>query len=315
MSGQGGAANGAAAAEEPMSKRRRLLDAGGPVEDDQVARKKMRGAKVGWLWTAETRSGYTGFDPDTVNQQNPIYVGEYLTSPMGYFSHEGDLPMMRWLYVKGADTRDDDVSYWCPLHVAASNGKLEACQWLYEHGAAKDIKRRMSDSPLTVVFNMSNRRDMSRWLILKGALCKDGSSGDLDFALLRNDLNRYFSAIEERQVLLEWASEHHRTREAFLAFLTGSHSSSHSPSASRNLAKTLHGLPGVLETISDFAGVLKGREARIIRQLAEILPDLNVELDEEWEESDSDESSSNVSEEDDEEDSHDTCNETSGEDE
>ena len=33
-------------ATEPEPKRRRLLDAGGPIEDDETARQKMRDAKV-----------------------------------------------------------------------------------------------------------------------------------------------------------------------------------------------------------------------------------------------------------------------------
>ena len=41
----------------------------------------------------------------------------------------------------------------------------------------------------------------------------------------------------------------------------------------------LSGSSGALETIGSYVGVVRGREARIIRQLTEILPELNKELD------------------------------------
>ena len=40
-------AAGGNAIAEPDLKRRRLLDAGGPIEDDETARRKMRRAKLG----------------------------------------------------------------------------------------------------------------------------------------------------------------------------------------------------------------------------------------------------------------------------
>ena len=125
--------------------------------------------------------------------------------------------------------------------------------------------------------------------------------------------------VEERRTLLEWANVHRRTREAFLVFLMGTlPPPEYSPSALRKLlltrllseqapsqileslssdqhqqlwtnligdkeracpANRLIGASGVFEMIADYAGIVRGREARIIRQLTEILPDLNVELD------------------------------------
>ena len=45
---------------------------------------------------------------------------------------------------------------------------------------------------------------------------------------------------------------------------------------------------GILESIGGYVGIMRGREARIVRQLTEHLPDVIAELDRE---SDSDESS------------------------
>lgn len=43
--------------------------------------------------------------------------------------------------------------------------------------------------------------------------------------------------------------------------------------------RNLSGKAGVLRLIGDHVDVVCGREARIIRQLTELLPDLNKELD------------------------------------
>ena len=328
MSGQGGtdAVNEATRAgggdtAGPELKRRRLLDAGGPIEDDETARRKMRDAGVG------EDGVLTGFDPDDVVGIKCLSgLGEddiFRIKPMGYFATEGDLPMTRWLYVNGADTRDEEVKFYFPMYAAALDGRLEMCKWLGEHGTSKDIKRRNSNdlSPLSVTFGKFHRRDLSRWLVLKGALCKDDGSGDLDLGVMRKDLDRNQHCAAERHLLLEWANGLHQTRQAFFVFLMGTLSPpEYSPSALRNilltrllsekatdqilgsmpqhqqlwenligdeecacLANRLFGASGVLEMIGDYAGVVKGREARIIRQLTEILPDLNVELDQKYE--------------------------------
>ena len=307
---------------EPELKRQRLLDAGGPIEDDETARQKMRDAKV----YMSGGNGITGFNPDDVERR--LHFRGDLISPMGYFAYEGDLPMMRWLYVNGAHTQDEDVDFYIPMCTAALHGDLEACRWLYEHGASKDIKSRTyrDTSPLSIAFDESEKRELCRWFILNGALCKDDDSGDLDLGLMRKDLNRFSGSEAERPVLLKWANGRHRIREAFLVFLMGTlPPPEYSPSAMRKLlikrlqseratdqllgalpcdqyqqlwtnlieitcpANRLFGAPGVLEMIGDYVGVVRGREARIIRQLIEILPDLNAELDEDSSSSEEDE--------------------------
>ena len=183
---------------EPDLKRRRLLDAGGPVEDDETARRKMRKAKVYYKEEDVVFGEFTGFDPESVCQ-TAVFEEDYgPVSPMGYFAELGDLPMMRWLYVNGADTRDPEVELCFPMYMAASGGHLEVCKWLYDHGAAQDIKRRIplwiapiDLSPLGAISRKSHIKRYSllgKWLILKGALCKDDDSGDLDLELIERDL-------------------------------------------------------------------------------------------------------------------------------
>ena len=274
---------------EPVPKRRRLLDAGGPIEDDETARQKMRDAKVYEGGVDGVIGEYVGFDPDNVGDVKIINSKDI--KPMGYFAMKGDLPMMRWLYVNGADTQDLDVADYFPMLMAVTNGgkaknnsaRMEVCKWLFAHGAAKDIKRRSHNgaSPLCIFFPFSNQRDLNRWLILNGALCKDVESGELDVEIAWQDLGvrygRNSNSFKERKALLEWANDLHRPRTSFFLFLSGAHSApQHAYSTRRSTSplRILSGKSGVMELIGDYVGFVRGREARIIRQLTELLPNL-----------------------------------------
>ena len=290
---------------EPDPKRRRLLNAGGPVEDDETARQKMRNARVYKTGVDGINGEYDGFDPDEVMGVRSFspYGGalsrsdaktKYITA-MGYFTKEEDLPMMRWLYVNGADTRDEDVDVCFPMYLAVIGGDLDICEWLFDHGAAKDVKRRTRGewgypngrSPLSIPFGISfgngpYYQTLSRWLILNGALCKDGDSGELDVEIMRQDLGSQYR-IQERKALLDWATDLHRARYSCLLFLSGTISAPKHAYRTRRPSSPVRILSGkseVLELIGDYTGIVCGREAKIIRQLTELLPDLNRELDE-----------------------------------
>ena len=275
-------------APKPEIKRRRLLDAGGPIEDDETARQKMRDARVYERGVDGTEGEFDGFDPDDlgdvksrVSRDDDAHT--YAITAMGYFAMEGDLPMMRWLYVNGADTRDEDIDWNFPMYRATTRGDLGVCKWLFQHGAAGDIKRRTSigDSPLRISFVFSNQRDLSRWLILSGALCKDDESGKLDIEIAWRDLGvrygRNSSSFKERKALLEWANDLHGARTSSLLFLSGALSRpKHAHRTRQNVyhVQLLGGKPGIRELIGDYVGFVRGREARIIRQLTEMLPNL-----------------------------------------
>ena len=282
------ASDGGSDAAKLELKRRRLLDAGGPVEDDEVARQKMRDAEVYERRGDNTFGDYAGFDPDNVADIKIFYWdGKGYIKPMGYFAQKGDLLMMRWLYVNGADTRDVDLFIYFPMFAAARRGHLDVCKWLFDHGAAKDIKRRTREnpgrrrSPLHATFRRSTQRGLSRWLILNGALCKDDNSGKLDVEIMKLDLGGPW-LVEKRKALLEWANDLHRARTSFLLFLSGALSASkltrkHTYKTSRAVSSSLQLLgaePGIRELIGDHVGFVRGREARIIRQLTEMLPKL-----------------------------------------
>ena len=136
----------------------------------------MRDAEVYARGVDGTHGEYVGFDPDNVTEVKSEGVDDKGTpdyneiTPMCYFAKKGDLRMMRWLYVNGADTRDEQLMSWFPMLRAALRGNLAVCKWLFQHGAARDVKRRTDNglTPLSGIFFHSPFRDLSRWLILKG---------------------------------------------------------------------------------------------------------------------------------------------------
>ena len=288
---------------EPDPKRRRLLKVDGDIEDEEIAQQKMRNAEVGpgpWKGPRKTAER-TGFDPNNVTKPmlgSPYDDEDYFKiTPMGYFAQKGDLPMMRWLYANGANTRDTNVSFWFPMYAATVHGHLDACKWLYEHGAADDITRNavadaINQRPLKTAFETFRgvgTLRLSRWMILKGAICESNGSGELDAEVMEEDLGdsrQIFSHrhSREREKLLKWAQELYQRRKSFSIFLKGplfrpKLHSYHTRRSSSPL-RILSGNPGLLERIGDFAGVVRGREARIVRQLVEVLPDFNEELEE-----------------------------------
>ena len=187
---------GSGSGGEPDLKRRRLLDAGGPVEDDETARQKMREAKV---YEPEGDVA-AGFDPDNVADIKHFYARQsydiYRIKPMGYFAEKGDLKMMRWLYVNGADTRDEEVGFYFPMIRAVSRGHTDVCKWLFAHGASDDVQRRTNaDSQFFPLNNdigcvyLAKKREMTRWLTLNGALCKENTRGELDIRVMRKDIS------------------------------------------------------------------------------------------------------------------------------
>ena len=311
-----------------LELRRRLLNADGPIEEDEAARQKMKNAKVfrEFNISRHDKTPPSGFDPDNASDSKSLGF-TYLNcpiSPMSYFAREGDLPMMRWLYTKGADTAADtrevdlDAHYWFPMYAASYSGQLDACKWLHAHGAAKDVQRTFinnTSSTLRQAFRTPGRRELSRWMILQGALSKDEEPSVLD-------INKMFQCISdngdpeetENVLLLDWAREMHQTRISFLQFLNGTISppeysvsnlhrelakrtrcesaadtvmSSMSPEQQRLLweklfpeivqspLKIFAGKHEIIRTVGDFAGVVHGQQAGIIRQLTERLPDFN----------------------------------------
>ena len=281
-------------------QKRRLVDAGTPIEDHKAALVKLRLANV----TGEDGGSITGFDQNKVVQKR--WVGWDTSEvgairPMAYFAMRGDLPMMRWLYVHGASTTDDDVVYWFPMMAAVfanTNTHVEVCQWLYNHGAQDDVSRRYLSthnvhkpycSPFAVAFydgsfHKQSKRDVARWLILRGALCHttrtssldESSSDKVDIRRLWNDLTYCPASTthNERAYLFEWVEEMLQSRGGFDTFLLGTAKAV----GRRHPLRMLSGNRDILERIHHFSGAIRGKERRILRQLKAMLPGVDTQL-------------------------------------
>jgi hypothetical protein len=258
------------------------IDAGGAIEDTDKAIQKMKDS---------------GFDLDTdINQEQRISkfaddsrYWERLT-PMTNFVIKGDLKMCRYLFVNGAKcTRTTNATGSnFPLLMAAKEGRIDICKWLYMHGAKEDIQKLhpmgggtplRSTIPTIRCFYAYTREYLKKkcyinqWLILNGALCCQdyNDSGQIDEVVLKRDLS-----IESRPMFLSWAQEELKIRNNFLFFLYGTSISQH---------KQQHlffngNKSGIMENIADYVGIVRGRDLRIIRQLADILSTL-IQEDEE----------------------------------
>ena len=230
MSSSQGSDQGTAIAdvEECRRRRRLLLKAGEAIEDDETARQKMRDARVyergviGTFKVIQLDSIRIMLGMSRAITHTRLWKNTMLSSPWATSPLLGDLPMMRWLYVNGADTRDVEVAVWFPMWAAARNGGGTGrcicliCKWLFEHGAAEDIKRptRIAESfsigvtrPLNRAFSPL-RQIRRNLIILNGALCKDDNLGDLDVEKMKTDLDSMWGHMPRRRVRRERAPSH-----------------------------------------------------------------------------------------------------------
>ena len=269
------------------AKRQRLLDAGGPIEDDETARQKMRDANVSVIESGEE---IFGFDPDNVmdvKEQGPLSIP---LTPMSYFCGDSDLPMMRWLFVNGADVTPHNNEMLNPMTIAAVNGREEEVKWLFLRGAADDLLSGATKKPFHHLFAKEEHRKLVVWLMLSGAFCRSNDNKPglpvLDIEKMKASLSRRvpyrWSRVgfsNARRHLLEWAAERHEARTSFLTFLNGTYSRQKGQISP--FLVSLNGKPGILELIADYSGPPLGREARVVRQLVDLLPGIYIELEDE----------------------------------
>ena len=333
---------------EPKLKKRRTDRDGegefqhdGPVEDEETAREKMKEA---------------GFDPDDVTKECALSesacerIGEEVTlligemHPMTYFCLIGDLKMCRYLLSKGASTTATSTcGWWFPMYAAAFMGPLDVCKWLYDHGAKEDVGRRNGEtSPLQAAVSQYciDRKNTSRWFILKGALSLNDKPGFVYPRLMRRDVRP--RSYDERPQLQEWAKQSIQTHSGFMTFLLGTLPAPTFTQAAltsllterlqtRDAAEmVMADTPahryeclwskitkrtttpvcylggekiGILELIADYAGVVRGRDLRILRSLINPLSEYLKEIPEggyDPEEYETDEDDETDEEEDDE---------------
>jgi hypothetical protein len=247
------------------------IDAGGPIEDTDIAIQKMK--NCGFDLYKDINRGMTRF-------LGGSYHGEWFT-PMVYFVIKGDLKMCRYLFVNGAKCTQTWRHF--PLYFAAREGHMDICKWLYEYGAKEEIQRRnpigvgtplrstiltqrcyyvRTKGYLKIKFTKGYFRkkfSVSQWLILNGALCCQNDSGQIDELVLKRDLS-----VVSRPMFLSWAQEELEIRSNFLYFLYGT--------SQHKLIFNIGNYSGIMENIADYVGgIVRGRDLRILRQVANLL--------------------------------------------
>ena len=192
--------------EEPEAKKPRKLtgaDLGGPIENEKTAKAKLINA---------------GFDPENLMAEwrvvtPPDGMGQWGANAITQFCGAGDLKMVRYLVSKGMSTTSkaaagDRIS---PMRAALFMGQTHVCRWLFQHGAAFEVKTTSSLTNEANLLRTSLRAwkagrgsNASQWLVQNGALALQDGSPDFD-AIDR--IASYSGATSEFRNLLLWAEE------------------------------------------------------------------------------------------------------------
>ena len=140
---------------------------------------------------------------------------------------------------------------------ACQFGHLDVAKWLYEVGAAEDIrtKNHKEGTPLQVA-SSHDQHSTVYWLILQGA-ANDESSGHVDAGILQSILNRHSAFSKNLATLLKdyW--------NFVCLVLPACYIASQTPS----LLPLIGGHGGrVVRLVADFVGVARGRQLRNARE-------------------------------------------------
>ena len=272
---------------------------GGPTYNEATARRILEEAVLVPADYAARGAGdgeaVAGFDPSdaaldgTYVVDNDAYSGNYFSrwpiTPLTYFAHIGDAKMCRYLLSRGASATKGSDSDWdyFPMMAAARGGHLDICRLLYANGAQNDVRRTNGHGWTSFARAVMEKRDETvRWLVLRGALCVDDISEEVDedcvigaFQNLRNR-GKSKTIVSVCNRLVEWAEEVTGAHSSLVAFLLGALPPAPNTDRGRCLLQVLGGVPGVRKDIGDFVGleVTKGKRLRILRQVVDVLPAL-----------------------------------------
>jgi ankyrin repeat protein len=202
------------------------------------------------------------------------------------------LPMAQWLFSKGADIHPRNWFGHTALLTACKYDSYDVAEWLLEIGANIHDQDRHGDTAMFFACESENVRMMelllkhgagtrdlnqgkpllqctlqfshfkaATWLLLHGAITNGDGFIDLDFDLRPHKLSLKSHFVDLFQ-----------QREGFLCLLPGLYSSMERKRKRRKangclLPRLLQGKYRVLSLVADFAGVARGRELRIARQV------------------------------------------------
>ena len=277
-------------ANEPRNKRQkrdgggtpRSVVLGGPMYDEETARKMLRNAHVWPL--GSWGEGKSGFDPDDEAVDNVYHhsveneLWDEIT-PMIYFAMRGDLKMCRYLISRGASTTKGAGIIQSPMDRAMFSGRLDICKLLYANGAQDHV--RLTDNfrwtpflRAAVELEETMYYDLTKWLVLHGALCSDNNSDEVVGDLIHHQWLRQFDSevyVTCRR-LVDWSKDVLQAHSSMVTFLLGTLST---PEKDRGcILQCLSGHPGIRKNIADFGlEVIKAKQLRILRSVVEVLPE------------------------------------------
>ena len=269
----------------------------GEMYDDETARRILREAVRIIAVESDDNVPVIGFDPDALNDVYEVNDGDTFEgveiTAMIYFAQKGDEKMCRYLLSRGASTtqssRSQDPgsdSYVFPMCVAAGEGNLAICKFLYENDARDDVRRNSLNEGLWTTFHEAawrGQHEVVQWLTLNGALCTNDSSETFQKALIYPRTNNNTPDIfRSLQRLVKWAQKVTQSHSALVMFLLGTLPPALDMPRSR-IIQDLSGHPGIRKHIGDFVGleVTKGEHLRILLRVVDELAVLIRTEDEE----------------------------------
>ena len=140
-----------------------VRDMNGPIEEEREAQRKLQ--SMGFSTEKKDISG-----TKTVGTVNKYF---YKCTPLIWFCAVGDVKMVRYLLVNGADGRKENKNgTWFPMLAAGDSCNLEICKLLCMHGGAKgDVGKEniFGDTPVKKAVEVDWVQETTKWLILNGA--------------------------------------------------------------------------------------------------------------------------------------------------
>ncbi len=118
----------------------------------------------------------------------------------------GDLSVVEWLYQMGMGVRATNAIGQTCLMLACSNGRLEVARWLFHHGADPDIH--ISDvRGMTALGRacVAGALDVAQWLYSQGARLSNDSS--TPWSDLRLDEVAYYTVVSKHWEVVFWLHE------------------------------------------------------------------------------------------------------------
>ena len=123
----------------------------------------------------------------------------------------GTLESAQWLYDHGAavDVRTADKYGWTPMFYVCFHGEIETAQWLFDHGAAEDV-RIADENGWTPMFKTceNGNLDVYLWLVLNGA-ANNVLTGHVDEAIIGKSIeNGEFTSNQLRGAMENLLADH-----------------------------------------------------------------------------------------------------------